>query len=96
MVAHTVLLDFTVSSNVISDVEKRSNLKSTLANVLGEHIGSLKPLTETNLDGGLVLLYTAVRGSLITVRAYAKGLVTVNIEYYKADNEEALLNFEVC
>lgn len=95
MVAHTVLLDFTVSSTMISDVEKRSNLKSTIANVLGEHIGSLKPLTEINIEESLLLLYTGVRGSLITVRAYPKGLVTVNIEYYKGDNEEALLNFEV-
>ncbi|XP_046752505.1 spermine synthase [Diprion similis] len=94
MEVHTVLLDFTVSSNVISDVEKRSNLKTTISNVLGEHIGSLKPLTEMNIDEGLLLLYTGVRGTLITVRAYPKGLVTVNIEYYKGDNEEALLNFE--
>ncbi|XP_046625326.1 spermine synthase isoform X2 [Neodiprion virginianus] len=94
MVVHTVLLDFTVSSNVISDVEKRSNLKTTISNVLGEHIGSLKPLTEMNIDESLLLLYTGVRGTLITVRAYPKGLVTVNIEYYKGDNEESLLNFE--
>ncbi|XP_012260198.1 spermine synthase isoform X2 [Athalia rosae] len=94
MVAHTVLLDFTVSSNMVSDVEKRSNLKSTIAHTLREHIDNLKPLTETNIEGSLLLLYTGAKGSLITVRAYPKGLITVNIEYFKEDNEEALFKFE--
>lgn len=95
MVAHTVLLDFTVSGNVIADVEKRSNLKSRIANVLSEHFVGLKPLTESNIDGSLLVLYTGPRGSLITVRGYSEGLITVNIEYYKRDDEEALLSFEV-
>lgn len=95
MVAHTVLLDFTVSSSMIADIEKRSNLKSTIANVLAEHFTGLKPLTESNIDGSLLVLYTGPRGSLITVRGYTEGLVTLNIEYYKQDDEEALLTFEV-
>ncbi|XP_015591721.1 spermine synthase isoform X2 [Cephus cinctus] len=94
MVAHTVLLDFTVSVNVIADVEKRSNLKSTIANVLAEHFNGLKPLTESNIDGSLLVLYTGPKGSLITVRGYIEGLVTVNVEYYKRDDEDALLTFE--
>ncbi|XP_076280511.1 spermine synthase isoform X2 [Lasioglossum baleicum] len=94
MVAHTVLLDFTVPSNVIADIEKRSNLKVAIANVLKEHFDGLKPLTEPSLDGSLLVLYEGPRGSLITVRGYTEGLITVNIEYYKKDDEDALLNFE--
>ncbi|XP_048260443.1 spermine synthase isoform X2 [Bombus terrestris] len=94
MVAHTVLLDFTVPSNVIVDVEKRSNLKIAIANVLQEHFASLKPLTESSIDGSFLVLYTGPKGSLITVRGYTEGLITVNIEYYKRDEEEALLDFE--
>lgn len=96
MVAHTVLLDFTVSSSVIADMEKRSGLKSAIANVLAEHFAGLKPLTESNIDGSLLVLYTGPRGSLITVRGYTEGLITLNIEYYKQDDQEALLTFEVC
>ncbi|XP_031837409.1 spermine synthase isoform X3 [Nomia melanderi] len=95
MVAHTVLLDFTVPSSVIADIEKRSNLKVAIANVLKEHFDGLKPLTEPNLNGSLLVLYEGPRGSLITVRGYTEGLITVNIEYYKKDDEEALLNFEL-
>ena len=95
MVAHTVLLDFTVSANAIADSEKRLNLKSSIANVLKEHFLGLKPLTESYIDGSLLVLYTGPRGSLITVRGYSEGLVTVNIEYYKRDDEDALLTFEV-
>ncbi|XP_043519263.1 uncharacterized protein LOC122533519 isoform X1 [Frieseomelitta varia] len=94
MVAHTVLLDFTVPSSVIVDVEKRSNLKIAIANVLQEHFDSLKPLTESSIDGSFLVLYTGPKGSLITVRGYTEGLITVNIEYYKRDEEEALLDFE--
>lgn len=96
MVAHTVLLDFTVSSSVIADMEKRTGLKSAIANVLAEHFTGLKPLTESNIDGSLLVLYTGPRGSLITVRGYTEGLITLNIEYYKQDDQEALLTFEVC
>ncbi|XP_011344913.1 spermine synthase isoform X3 [Ooceraea biroi] len=94
MVAHTVLLDFTVSSSVIADMEKRSGLKSAIANVLAEHFTGLKPLIESNIDGNLLILYTGPRGSLITVRGYTEGLITLNIEYYKQDDQEALLTFE--
>ncbi|XP_020289613.1 spermine synthase isoform X2 [Pseudomyrmex gracilis] len=94
MVAHTVLLDFTVSSNMIADMEQRSGLKSAIANVLSEHFVGLKPLTESNIDGSLLVLYTGPRGSLITVRGYTEGLITLNIEYYKQDDQEALLTFE--
>ncbi|XP_014467621.1 PREDICTED: spermine synthase isoform X2 [Dinoponera quadriceps] len=94
MVAHTVLLDFTVSGSMIADVEKRSNLKSAISNVLAEHFTGLKPLTESSIDGSLLVLYTGPRGSLITVRGYTEGLITLNIEYYKQDDEEALLTFE--
>ena len=95
MVAHTVLLDFTVSANVLTDLDERSSLKSNIANVLGDHFNGLKTLTEFNIDGSLVILYTGPKGSLITVRGYPEGLVTVNIEYYKSDDEDALLTFEV-
>ncbi|KAG7202368.1 hypothetical protein KM043_018694 [Ampulex compressa] len=94
MVVHTVLLDFTVPTTVITDLEKCSHLKTAIGNVLNEHFVGVKPLTEWNVDGSLLILYTGPRGSLITVRGYTEGLVTLNIEYYKQDDEEALLSFE--
>ncbi|KAK0171397.1 hypothetical protein PV328_009135 [Microctonus aethiopoides] len=94
MVAHTVLLDFTVSTNVIADADKRSNLKSAIANVLNDHFNGLKPFTEANIDGSFIILYTGPRGSLITVRGYPEGLVTINVEYYKRDEDDALLTFQ--
>ncbi|XP_076246194.1 spermine synthase isoform X3 [Calliopsis andreniformis] len=95
MVAHTVLLDFTVPSNVLTDVEKRSDLKLAITNVLREHLDGVKTLTESNIDGSMVVLYSGPKGSLITLRGYTEGLVTLNIEYYKRDDEEAFLNFEL-
>lgn len=96
MVAHTVLLDFTVSSSVIADMERRTDLKLAIENVLAEYFIGFELLTESNIDGNLLVLYTGPRGSLITVRGYSEGLVTLNIEYYKQDDQEALLTFEVC
>ncbi|XP_063975289.1 spermine synthase isoform X3 [Diachasmimorpha longicaudata] len=94
MVAHTVLLDFTVSSNVVCDTDKRSNLKSSIASVLRDHFDGLKTLTDSTIDNSFFVLYAGPRSSLITVRGYAEGLVTVNIEYYKQDDEEALMSLE--
>lgn len=94
MVAHTVLLDFTVSSNVISDAEKRLNLKSSIVNVLNDNFVGLKKLTETSVDDGFIVLYSGPKNSLITVRGYPQGLVTINIEYYKLEDDEALMTFE--
>lgn len=95
MVAHTILLDFTVASNQILDVEKRTNLKINITNALKEHFVGLKHLTESNIDGSLFIVYTGPRGSLITVRGYVEGLVTVNVEYFQQDDEETILPFEV-
>lgn len=95
MVAHTVLLDFTVSPNVMSDVDKRSNLKLSIINVLRDHFVGLKLLTETSIDGSFILLYSGPKASLITIRGFPEGLITVNIEYYKPEDEEALMTFEV-
>ncbi|XP_012272731.1 spermine synthase [Orussus abietinus] len=94
MVAHTVLLDFTIPDNIIIDPEKRSNLKSTIANVLCEYLVGLKLLMESNLDGSWIVLYTGPRDSLVTIRGYTEGLVTLNIEYFKRDDEAPLLTFE--
>ncbi|XP_044008280.1 spermine synthase isoform X2 [Aphidius gifuensis] len=94
MVAHTVLLDFTVSPNVIIDVEKRSNLKSSIVNVLNDNFVGLKKLTETSVDDGFIVLYNGPKNSLITVRGYPQGLVTLNIEYYKQEDDDALMTFE--
>ncbi|KAL7305890.1 spermine synthase isoform X2 [Trichogramma pretiosum] len=94
MVAHTVLLDFTVPSSQVMDVEKRANLKANITNVLEEYFVGLKNLTESNVNGSLLILFTGPKGSLITVRAYPEGLVTVNIEYYKQDDEDAILDFK--
>ena len=95
MVAHTILLDFTVSSNQILDVDKRANLKANITNVLKEHFVDVKYLTETNIDGSLLILYTGPKGSLITVRGYIQGLVTLNVEYFKQYDEDTLLPFKV-
>uniref|UniRef100_A0A0C9RJ27 SPAC17H9.12c protein n=1 Tax=Fopius arisanus TaxID=64838 RepID=A0A0C9RJ27_9HYME len=95
MVAHTVLLDFTVSSNVIADIDKRSGLKSLITRVLSDHFNGLHAMTESTIGDSFFVLYTGPRGSLITVRGYAEGLVTVNIEYYKGDNEDALMTFKL-
>ncbi|XP_014214939.1 spermine synthase isoform X1 [Copidosoma floridanum] len=94
MVAHTVLLDFTVPANQIKDTEKRTNLKSNITNVLKEHFNGLKYLNEHFVDEGLLVLFTGPRNSLITVRGYSEGLVTVNIEYFMQEGDDALLSYD--
>lgn len=70
-------------------------MKANITNVLKEHFIGLKHLTESSVDGNLLILFTGPRSSIITVRGYPEGLVTINIEYFKQDDDEALLSFEV-
>lgn len=62
--------------------------------VLKEYIPNLILATELKLEGGSLKLLTGKKGSTVSVRLFDRGLVTVNIEYYKEENEEPLINLK--
>lgn len=95
MAANTILLDFSITPSRIAEPNERKSLQSTAEKVLCTFVPELKQIFSTDFPGGGCLaLYSGIRSSFVTFRAFPQGLVTINIEYYKADSEEPLLNFE--
>ncbi|XP_066990968.2 spermine synthase [Anabrus simplex] len=94
MAINTILLDFSVIPSNISNSEERQALQSAVESVLTEYIPSLKLKHSVELDGGFLVLYTGERETLVTLRAFERGLVSCTIEYYKEENEKPLLSFE--
>lgn len=93
MAVNTILMDFSVKSSKLQNDEQEEVLTKVLENFFPQLNKVYKRLME---DGGYMLLFTALRGSFISVRAFPQGLLTINIEYYKNDLEEDLVSFQVC
>uniref|UniRef100_A0A0V0G6B9 Putative spermidine synthase n=1 Tax=Triatoma dimidiata TaxID=72491 RepID=A0A0V0G6B9_TRIDM len=91
MAVNTILLDFTVKPSQFP-----YNLQEELMTKVLEHF--FPHLTKVHKremeDGGFLLLFTAIRGSFLSIRSFPQGLITINIEYYKKDSDEEILNFK--
>ncbi|XP_014242677.1 spermine synthase isoform X2 [Cimex lectularius] len=88
MAVNTILLDFTVKS---SEMHMHEEL---VTKVLGNYLPQLNKTFNRRMDdGGFLLVLTADRGAFVTVRGFPQGLITLNIEYYKKDSEEEIINF---
>jgi len=59
--------------------------------------GSTEIITKKELSpiGDNVAIYSGPRASIINIRAYSNGLITVNVDYYLGDGEKPLLTLEV-
>lgn len=96
MAVNTILLDFSVTPSKIIEHNERKALQSTAEKVLSTFLPELKQIHCTDfIEGGCIAIYSGVRNSFVSFRAFSQGLLTINIEYYKADSEEPLLSFEV-
>lgn len=95
MSVHTTLLDFSVDPSTVKNESQVSVLCSNIENVLREYLPNLKTLTSIPFDTDLFKLYSSDGGVTTTLRIFNNGLITLNIEYLKAESQEAQLSFEV-
>ncbi|XP_071455496.1 spermine synthase isoform X2 [Hetaerina americana] len=95
MAVHTIMMDFTIKSNSPGDSEERQNLINTLESALSTHVKDLKILQTTEVVDGFIVFFLGYKGTLVTARAFEKGVLTVNVEFYKGKDEDPLMNFEV-
>ena len=91
MSVNTILLDFSVISPEIG-LKKEAEIFQILSNYLPE---LNKTFSSPMIDGGYLTVCTATQGTFVTIRGFPQGLLTFNIEYYKRDSEDQLLNFQV-
>lgn len=101
MAVNTVLIDFSVEETKLQEENYRDSVIKGVETVLTNHLKELQPLYSTKLTGNLasqasqVNIYQSIRGALVTLRIFNNGLVTVNIEYYKSNEEEAIISYDV-
>ncbi|XP_026328356.1 spermine synthase isoform X2 [Hyposmocoma kahamanoa] len=94
MSVQTLLLDFSLDPARLGDENGQKTVFNQLETVLKDYIPNLILAAEIKVDGGSLKLLTGKKGSTVAVRLFDRGLVTVNIEYYKEDSEEPLINFK--
>lgn len=95
MAVNTILLDFSVDPNQIKNDSQQSIMSTNIENVLRDYLTNLKLSCTIPIEGGLFKLYTSDFGATTNVRIFSNGLITINIEYFKADKQEPMFTFEV-
>lgn len=95
MSVQTLLLDFSIDPARLGDESGQKTVFGQLETVLKDYIPNLILAAEINIEGGSLKLLTGKKGTTVSVRLFDRGLVTVNVEYYKEDNEEPLISFKV-
>lgn len=95
MSANTLLLDFTVQPGDLKNEQDMSAAATKVENVLRDHLTNLKLVDSFPVEGGLFRLYTSDRGVVTGVRVFGSGLVTLNIEYFRGEGQEPVLDYKV-
>ncbi|XP_063360926.1 spermine synthase isoform X2 [Cydia amplana] len=94
MSVQTLLMDFSIDPARLGDKSGQKAVFSQLETVLKDYVPNLILAAEVAVDGGSLKLLTGKKGTTVSVRLFDRGLVTVNIEYYKEDSEEPLISFK--
>lgn len=95
MSVQTVLLDFSIDASRIGDEESRKDVIKLLQETLREFFPNLATLFEVSTADGHLILLSEDQKSFLNVRLFDDGIITINVEYFKKDNEEQLLSFDV-
>ena len=95
MAVHTILLDFSVHPDQVNNENKLCVIFTNVENVLRDYLTNMNMVNSVSLQDSYFKLYTCDRGATCTLRAFNNGLITINIDYYKAEKQEPLISYEV-
>lgn len=95
MAVNTLLLDFSVDPAQVQNDNQSSAFLTKMENILRDYLTNLKLINNFSLEGSTIKLFTSDFGTITTLRVYTHGLITINIEYFKGDNQEPVLSFQV-
>ncbi|KAH8316732.1 spermine synthase [Drosophila bipectinata] len=95
MAAQTILFDFTLDKDKTSDEKQRQDVAKILRNEL-EHIFPQLELAYCmeSPDNGYFAVLHENKATVITVRIFQHGLLTLNVEYFLPEGKEPVLSFE--
>ncbi|XP_058122601.1 spermine synthase isoform X1 [Anopheles ziemanni] len=95
MSANTVLLDFSLDPARINDEVSRKDIVRLCKEGLEKYLTGLKISYDMlTADGYLCILNESSSGTIVTIRFFEQGLITINVEYYRRDGDEPKLSFE--
>lgn len=95
MAANTILLDFSVDAALVKTESQMLKIIHNVESVLRDFLSNFKNINSLSYQGGLVKLYTSDPGATIQLRIYNNGLITINLDYFKADNQNPILSYDV-
>lgn len=95
MAANSVLLDFSIEANRITDELTRKDIVKVIKENVEKYFGSLKLIYDMLVDDGYLCILSDDKGVIINLRFFNEGLITLNIEYYKKASEPQRISFEV-
>lgn len=95
MAAQTVLFDFTVDPIRTSDPKERQEMAKVLRHELEHIFPQIQCQYLMDMDDGYFAVLAENKETIVTVRIFGQGLVTINVEYYLEDGKEQLMSFDV-
>lgn len=94
MSANSVLLDFSLDPTRINDEVSRKDVVKLCKEHLEKFISGLKITYDMLTDDGYLCILNAPGAIITTIRFFNQGLITINIEYYRAECEAPKISFE--
>uniref|UniRef100_A0A182RX25 PABS domain-containing protein n=1 Tax=Anopheles funestus TaxID=62324 RepID=A0A182RX25_ANOFN len=95
MSANSILLDFSLDPARIIDEVSRKDIVRVCKEGLEKYLAGLKISYDMlTADGYLCILNETGTGTIVTIRFFEQGLITINVEYYRKDGDEAKISFE--
>lgn len=95
MSVQTVLLDFTIDPHRIGDEIGRKDLLKIIKVALEKYFANLKFTYDVLTDDGYLVLLSDKNLTFINIRFFNHGIITINIEYFKAEHEQQHFSFDV-
>lgn len=95
MSANSILLDFSLDPARIIDEVSRKDIVRVCKEGLEKYLAGLKISYDMlTADGYLCILNETGTGTIVTIRFFEQGLITINVEYYRKDGDEAKISFD--
>ncbi|XP_036219766.1 spermine synthase isoform X2 [Bactrocera oleae] len=94
MTAQTILFDFTVDSERTTDTKQRQEIAKVVRGEVENIFPQVELAYQMTMEDGFFCVFTENKETMITLRIFQQGLVTMNIEYYLEDGKEPLMTFD--
>ncbi|XP_067646937.1 spermine synthase isoform X2 [Eurosta solidaginis] len=94
MTAQTILFDFTVDAEKISDCKQRQEIAKVVRGEVENIFPQVELVYQMTMEDGYFCVLTENKETIITLRIFRQGLVTMNIEYYLEEGKQPLMSFD--